>query len=556
MKTTFLFLLLVLGWSARSVMAQTPWVQAVSGGTQSNASTIATDANGNSYVGGSFTNTITIGGTVLQAATSAAFGAYVAKFSQQGALIWVRQPTVPGSYSRLGIESVAVDGNGNVLIGGTFSGGAWTLGNVTLAGHPAGVLYSQGFVAKLDPAGTISWARAAVDAGRQSTVGAVAVDPSGTVYAAGSLNGSSASAFIQKYSSAGVVQPIAANSMPGGTGSITITGLAVSANGQQLALAGWVLEGSVTLQAAGTASALVVNAPGINSSTGFVAGYSPNGEGQWVQTLTSGTGNRARLVRIVAAGADFLACGSYTGLATIGTLSVPGSSTYSSGLIARFDSQGAVQWARGIQGSNYIEAWDVAADSNGNGYAVGYFAGQLAATAGGLSSAGGFDAFLLTYSPQGGLLNARRDGGSGQEFFTALALTAGGQPRVAGYYTFGPGSIAGVSLPAVSSNTAFVVALAATVLATTPANSGMASFTVFPVPARSGQTWQLTITPMLSADGGVVRVLDMLGREVRRQVLPMRETAVSVPTAGMAPGHYLLQVLGSNGVATHGVLVE
>ena len=559
MKTTILFLLLAFGWTTERVLGQTPWVQAMSGGTQSNAASIATDAAGNAYVGGSFMGTLTIAGTVLQAATTNAFGAYIAKYSPQGALLWVRQPTVPGAYSRLGVESVVVDGSGNVLLGGTFSGDAWTLGNVTLPAHPAGPLPSQGFVAKLDPAGTISWARAAVDASRRGTIGAVAVDASGTVYAAGSFNGSLASAFIQQYSAAGVLQTTTASPMPGGTGSLTITGLALSANGQQLALAGWLLGGSVTLQAAtGTAPALVVSTPGINSSVGFVAGYSPAGDAQWVQTVACGPNNRARLTRLAATGADFLACGTYTGAATIGAapvLTLPGSTTYSSGLVARFSGQGAVQWAQGIQGSGYTEVLDVAADANGNAYAAGDFSGQLAAPAGGLSSAGGVDAFLLVYAPQGGLLSAQRDGGVNQEFFTAVALTPAGWPRVAGYYTFGTGLIAGVNLPVVNSNTAFVAALATSVLATA-AVRGAAAFTVFPVPARSGEYLRLRLDSAQTTGSGLVRVLDVLGREVRRQVLPARETAVAIATAGLMPGRYVLQVLNSAGVATRGVVVE
>jgi hypothetical protein len=557
MKTTFLLFLLMLGGSASRVMAQTAWVQAMSGGTQSQASTIATDASGNSYVGGSFTGTITISGTVLQAATTVAIGAYLAKYSPQGALLWVRQPTVPGALSRLWVESVAVDGSGNVIMGGTFSGGAWTLGNVTLAGHPAGALYGQGFVAKLDPAGTISWAQAAVDTGSQGRIGAVAVDASGTVYAAGGFTGSSPAAFIKKYSAAGVLQPMAANSVPGGTGSITISGLAVSPNGQRLAMAGWLLEGSITLQAAtGSTPALVVSTPGGTSSVGFVAGYSAAGVGQWVQTLACGSNNRARLQRVVAAGSDFLTCGLFTGMATIGTgpgVSVPGAANYSNGFVARLDGQGTVQWARGIQSTSYVEAWDVAADGNGNAYIAGNFMGQLAAAAGGLSNAGGSDAYLLVYGPQGSLLSAQRDGGVGQEFFTAVALTAAGQPRVGGYYTFGAGSIAGASLPTVNFNTAFVASLATTVLATSSARN-LAAFTVAPVPARSGEAWQLAVAS--SSRAGMVRVVDVLGREMCRQVFSAHETTISVPTAGLAPGHYVLQVLSPSGVATRRVAVE
>ncbi|MDQ2770230.1 MAG: T9SS type A sorting domain-containing protein [Bacteroidota bacterium] len=559
MKTLFLCLLLVLGSGAGRVMGQTPWVQAMSGGTQSNAASIATDATGNTYVGGSFTGTLTIAGTVLQAATTTAFGAYIAKYNPQGALLWVRQPTVPGASSRLGVESVVVDGSGNVLMGGTFSGDAWTLGNVTLPAHPAGALTSQGFVAKLDPAGSISWARAAVDASRRGTIDAVAVDASGTVYAAGSFNGSLASAFIQQYSAAGVLQTSPASPMPGGTGSLTITGLAISANGQQLALAGWLLGGSVTLQAAaGPAPALVVSTPGSNSSVGFVAGYRPNGEAQWVQTVACGPNNRARLTRVVATGSDFLACGVYGSAAIIGTspvLTLPGSATYSSGLLARFSSLGAVQWAQGIQGSSYTEAWDVAADANGNAYVVGAFSGQLAATAGGLSSAGGFDPFLLVYAPQGGLLSAQRDGGTNQEFFTGVALTPAGQPRVAGYYTFGTGQIAGASLPSVSSNTVFVAGLANLVLATALTRR-TAAFTVFPVPARSGDDLQLNIPAVQTAQSSIVRILDVQGREVRRQVLPAKTVAVAVSTTGLQPGRYILQVLSADGIATRGVVVE
>lgn len=560
MKTTFLFLLLVLGWSTGRVMGQTHWVQAMSGGTQSNAASIATDASGNTYVGGSFTGTLIIAGTVLTAATTAAFGAYIAKYSPDGALLWVRQPMVPGAYSRLGVESVVVDGRGNVLVGGTFSGDAWTLGNVTLPAHPAGAFLSQGFVAKLDPAGSISWARAAVDASRRGTIDAVAVDARGTVYAAGSFNGSLTSAFIQQYSAAGVLQAPIASPMPGGTGSLTITGLAISANGQQLALAGWLLGGSVTLQAAtGPAPALVVSTPGTISSVGFVAGYSPAGEAQWVQTVACGTNNRARLTRVIATGSDFLACGVYNSAATIGTapgLTLPGSAAYSSGLVARFSGQGAVQWAQGIQGSSYVEGWDVTADANGNAYVVGAFWGQLAATAGGLSSAGGFDPFLLVYTPRGGLLSARRDGGTNQEFFTGVALTPAGQPRVVGYYTFGTGQIAGASLPAVGSNTAFVAGLASSTVLATAAGSSAAAFTVFPVPARCGDYLQLSIPGAQTAQNGVVRMLDMQGREVRRQVLPAKIVVVTVSTTGLVPGRYVVQVLTPAGVATRGVVVE
>jgi hypothetical protein len=140
---------------------------------------VATDANGNSFICGYTEGSL--GGP-----NAGSVDAFVAKYSEQGDLLWSRQL---GSLKDDRNLSVAVD----------------SLGNAYLTGNTAGVIsgpngdVSAGFILKYDTAGNLQWLR---PVGNNSDGGsdAIAVDGVGNSYVVGS---SLTAAFLAKFDPAG-----------------------------------------------------------------------------------------------------------------------------------------------------------------------------------------------------------------------------------------------------------------------------------------------------------------------------------------------------------------
>ncbi len=79
---------------------------------------IATDAAGNSFVTGSFSGTISFGSTTLTSANGS-FDTYVCRIDANGNFVWPQQAGGGGIDQGLGI---ALDGQGNAYVTGTFTG--------------------------------------------------------------------------------------------------------------------------------------------------------------------------------------------------------------------------------------------------------------------------------------------------------------------------------------------------------------------------------------------------------------------------------------------------
>lgn len=148
------------------------WQYELSGASIENGFSIAVDSSSNVYVVG----TITVSGTSNMA---------VAKYNSAGTLQWQRQLGVPGSADSPGY-AVAVDGSGNVYVGGSSD---WDTGNANFV------------LAKYNSSGTLQWE---VYFGGSSVdeIYALAVDSSSNVYATGI---SANELEIVKYDSSGTV---------------------------------------------------------------------------------------------------------------------------------------------------------------------------------------------------------------------------------------------------------------------------------------------------------------------------------------------------------------
>jgi hypothetical protein len=343
-------------------------------GTDHIANAVTTDGQGNFYLTGYFHGTVDFDpSSNVQALTSAGnYDGYVAKYSPTGGLIWVRQLVSSGSDSCDGY-GVAVDGSGNVYVSGDFSGTA-TLGGTTLT-NPTGY---AGFAAKLDPAGTVLWARALALGNDGGDAYRLAPDGAGNVYAIGDFQGT-------------------------------------------------VSFGGTTLTSAGGYDVYVAKL----TSAGTVA---------WAKRLGGGGQDYVYGLALDRSGNVYVA-GDFQGTAIFGTFSLTTTGSYGA-FVARLDGSGTVKWARGLTGSGEVDGYGLALDGSGNVYVAGPFTGTAQFGASTLTSAGSYDVFVAKLSSAGAVQWGRRFGGSGWDVAgNALAVDGSGNVYVGGTFqgtsTFG-----------------------------------------------------------------------------------------------------------------------
>ena len=164
---------------------------------------IATDKNGNSYVTGSFSDTLTFGSTTLRS-----YGGqdlYIAKYDNAGNCLWAKQA---GGIDTDEGTAISIDNEGNFYLVGTF-GYTATFGTKTITSSG----YYDKFLAKYDSSGNCLWVKAVV--GFSGVSNGVSADANGNSYLTGYFQGTATfdattltnngteEFFIAKYDNAG-----------------------------------------------------------------------------------------------------------------------------------------------------------------------------------------------------------------------------------------------------------------------------------------------------------------------------------------------------------------
>ena len=143
---------------------------------------IAVDSSGDVYVAGTYTASTSIGSTDL--AVSGSQDGFVCQInSSTGSPVWAKRAYGSGD-GTITPENVAVDGSGDVYVGGEFMSSSANFGGTTLT--PTG---TESFIWKLTASsGASDWAISASN----SEVTGITTDASGDVIASGSYAGGSA----------------------------------------------------------------------------------------------------------------------------------------------------------------------------------------------------------------------------------------------------------------------------------------------------------------------------------------------------------------------------
>jgi hypothetical protein len=359
-------------WNAQAQSGPT-WLSAQSAST-SNYPAVGTaiDAAGNTYTAGNFTGTAIFGGVAY---TSRGSGdAYLAKYTPAGSLAWVHIIGGPGTESA---EDVALDAAGNAYVAGNFSATVTLGNNLVLDG--SNTFGSKAYVVRFSPQGTPAWA---LQSTTFSSATSLAIDASDNVYVTG------------------VFGP-----------NLTLGGASITIPSAYASFAPFLARlSSATGQVNRLAPAFFY---ALNSNTSAI--YSPP------EVAVSPTGAAYLINAFVES-------------------PIVGPTTFTSrgltdALVLRLDEQGAIDWARQLGGTNNDYINDGIVDAAGNFYVAGYFAGQASADALPIPNAGGFDGFLVKFSPQGNALWARNAGGSAFDSLYGVALDATGQPYVTGNFS-------------------------------------------------------------------------------------------------------------------------
>lgn len=385
---------------------------------------VAVDALGNTYTGGYFNGTTTIGSTTLTSAGD--MDLCVVKHDPQGNPLWAKRF---GWVLQDMAFTIAADAAGNSYLAArwfyqiTVNGTTYTANNES----------TDIGIWKLDTDGNVVWFSTFGGSGGE-TPNAIALDANGNVFVTGqfvtdfTFNGQTVTSngsddvFVVKLNANG--SPAWMSTFGNTFGDIG-RGIATDANGNCYVTGnarGTLNIGSVTLNAAA------------NNYDIFLIKYNNAGVAQWAQGIGGSDADYAYGLAADAAGNTYMA-GNFRVSTMIGNIQLVANSTlYTDGFVAKFNSSGVAQWAQKIGGSNSDAAYGAAVDASGNAYFIGQFTENINVGGTGLFSAGVSDAFVTKLDASGNFVWATRIGGTGIDYGYGIAVHENGNCYASGFF--------------------------------------------------------------------------------------------------------------------------
>jgi len=432
-----LYLIILLLALTLNLHAQTPswiWAKSAGGIFSEEATSIAVDALGNTYITGFFTSpTCTFGSTTL---TNISFAdIFIAKYDTLANLVWVKSA---GGLADDKSKSIAVDTSGNVYITGYFNSATITFDTVTLAT----TFGNDMFIAKYNASGNVVWAKNAGGTGGDYS-NSIAVDASGNSFITGYFN----SANIQ-FGSTTLVNP---NSSSGGynyfVAKYDTIGNPVWA---KAALGANVTGNSIKLNAAGniyvsgffmgsaTFDTIAKNSNG--SKDIFTAKYDTFGNAIWVKSIGGINEEIGNAISIDANDNSYVT-GYFNSLSVIvgGTTLTNNGAPNGDVLIIKYDETGNVMWAKKALNYSNDMGLAIAADALGNSFVSGYYNGSslifgsIALNAAAATTSVG-DLFVVKYNTAGTPLWAKNLVASTGARGHSIALDAAGNCYLTGFF--------------------------------------------------------------------------------------------------------------------------
>jgi len=390
--------------------APTLWVTAAGGEKWDEPSDMVLDGSGNIYVIGDFWGVASFGAHKLVSKGDS--DVFVAKLDPSGTFSWA---VSAGSVGFDAGRGIGVDAAGNVFVTGSFVGGASFGPHVLSAGAARNI-----FVARLDPAGSFTWATTA-QASAAISGHKVAVDPQGAVFVAGEFKGQPTLG-TTTLSAMGSTDWLVARLDAAGSFTWAVSGGGSQEDGP------W----GLTLDAAGQ---LLITGYQDGSTYSaykvFVARLSPtDGKLAWSTPLFAGIP-----VGGVAAdpGGGCYVTGHYQNTVTFGTTTLT-SQGITDTFVARLDDKGQPLWAASSGGTGWDMGWGIGAASGGGAFVAGKYQSSAAFGSTMYTSKGSNDVFLSRLDAAGAHAWTVSAGGSGNDSPCRVAQDSQGDVIVAGTF--------------------------------------------------------------------------------------------------------------------------
>ena len=396
---------------------------------------MAVDAAGNTYVVGALYGAMTLDdGTRLASSSINDSDGFLVKYTPSGAVAWAHRlgaaPTFDAAYG------VAADAVGNVYVTGQFTRQV-AVGSFQLSTIPGA---SGAYLAKYDAQGVAQWVRQSTERGPGETASGqdVELDAAGNVYTTGFVTwggsafgtlavrpepGDTYAHYVAKYDAAGAVQWAQTDGSTLST-STRFSYLAVAPGGEVYL--------SCSIQQAAAFGGQ--RYPSRGSSDAFVVKYDALGRREWVRLYGGPGTDEVRRGAVDAAGSLYVPF-SYADQAVVGGTPLRSAGSIDQALL-KISDLGVLDWVRTAGGPDYDIAQSAALDPFGNVYLAGWFVGTATAGPGlAFTSAGHYDALLLSYTPQGALRWGTATGGFDPDDFVHVGFDGAGVGRVVGRYS-------------------------------------------------------------------------------------------------------------------------
>jgi hypothetical protein len=189
---------------------------------------------------------------------------------------------------------------------------------------------------------------------------------------------------------------------------------------------------------------------GGNSLTGaggydlFMVKYASDGALLWSRRF-GGTGSETATALATDGMGNLFVTGWIQGSASLGGTAHSSNSGSRDVFVAKYSSNGAFLWSRAFGGNTTDQSLAVAVDAGGNPTISGFFQGSVNFGDGTLTSAGLDDVFVANFTADGTLLRSWREGGTGRDQGRALGVDGLGNLMLAASFE-GTASMGGQSL--------------------------------------------------------------------------------------------------------------
>ena len=367
-------ILVVFALVGLSAMAQAPnwaWAKSAGGGNHETTSSVHSDASGNVYITGYFSDsTITFGSTVLVNDNNGTDDIFLVKYDASGNVLWAKRA---GGNDTDDANSITTDPWGNVYITGQYASGTIHFGNITLIENDTIQGLGAIFIAKYDASGNVIWAKSAGGNGFDFAY-SITSDNAGNIYISGNYGDSAitfgstilpitSSLFLTKYDSSGNV-------------------IWATSGGSSYGADGWSVatdpSGKIYLTGdfSSTISLGTTTLIGSGANSIYIAKFDSSGNVLWAKCSQGTFYDAPNSIAVDNSGNAFVTGFFESPIITFGSISLTNSSsdTTSDVFLVKYDSSGNIQWGKRAGQPAISEGADaVITDVFGNAYIAGNF---------------------------------------------------------------------------------------------------------------------------------------------------------------------------------------